>query len=303
MTTGLVFDIQKFSIHDGPGIRTTVFLKGCPLRCVWCHNPESQSSRPELSFLPEKCIGCGACLRVCPRGAHTLEDGRHVLRRDLCEVCGTCTRECFSGALELTGRTMTVDAVLAEVWKDRAFYAHSGGGMTLSGGEPLLQPDFSEALLAAAKAEGIHGCVETCGFANPDRIDRIAKRADLFLYDLKETDDARHRACTGAPLGPVLANLRRLYDLGAQIILRLPVVPTLNDRPEHFAAVARLTAEMPRLVGVEVMPYHRFGLGKRTRFGLPENGTQEIEPPDTSTVRRWLDALNGLGVRVLNPRG
>jgi pyruvate formate lyase activating enzyme len=300
--TGLIFDIQKFSIHDGPGIRTTVFFKGCPLRCLWCHNPESQSVAPQLSFLPDRCIGCGYCLRTCPHHAHALVDGKHVLRREECVACGDCTRECYSGALERIGREATVEEVLADVLKDKAFYEHSGGGLTLSGGEPLLQIDFADALLSAAKAAGLHCCVETCGFTDFARFERLRGKVDLFLYDLKETDDARHREFTGAPLAPILANLRRLHDSGAKIILRLPVVPTLNDRPEHFAAVARLAGELPRIEGVDVMPYHRFGLGKRDKLGLLDAPLDAVEAPDAGTVSRWLDMLAALGVTVLNDR-
>lgn len=288
---GLLFDLQKFSVHDGPGIRTTVFLKGCPLRCAWCHNPESQLPVPELSFIPAKCIGCGACLSACPRQAHQFRDGAHVLLRERCDRCGRCAARCPSQALETLGRETTVGEVLAEVLKDRAFYEASGGGLTLSGGEPLLQPEFTGALLAAAKEAGLHCCVETCGFADFARLDRIRPHVDLFLYDLKETDPERHRAFTGAPLEPILENLRRLHAAGARILLRLPVVPTLNARPGHFAAVRRLAGELPGLVGVEVMPYHRFGLGKRDRLGLPPDPLEALEEPSPETVRDWRVAL------------
>ena len=190
---GMVFDIQRFSIHDGPGIRTTVFLKGCPLRCRWCHNPEGIPPEPMLSFTPSRCVGCGRCLEACPRKAHQNRGGEHTLDRSLCQVCGRCAEACCSGALEIVGKRMSVEEVLREVLSDRAFYETSGGGMTLSGGEPLLQGDFCEALLGEAKRQGLHCCVETSGLATWELIDRLRPLVDLWLYDLKETDAQQHR--------------------------------------------------------------------------------------------------------------
>lgn len=299
--TGRVFDIQRFSIHDGPGIRTTVFLKSCPLRCLWCHNPESMSLRPLLSFAAAKCIACGSCVEVCPNGVHMFDDGgRHLLLRERCELCRDCVEVCPSGALEIAGRDVSVSDVLEDVLRDRPFYEESGGGMTLSGGEPLLQIDFAEALLRRAKGEGLHTAVETAGFVPFDRLSRVAPHTDLFLYDLKETDDARHRRFTGVPASRIEANLRALHGQGAAILLRLPIVPGLNDRAEHFRAVAELAGELPGLLGVEVMPYHSLGIGKRERFDLDLDARANPAPPSPATVAGWVASLRAGGVKVIN---
>ena len=299
--TGRVFDIQRFSIHDGPGIRTTVFLKGCPLRCLWCHNPESVRPEPLLSFAVDKCISCGSCVEACPNDAHIFDAQQvHVLLREKCDLLGKCAAVCPSGALELIGQDISCAEVLDPVLRDRLFYELSGGGITLSGGEPLLQIDFSEALLATARAAGLHTAVETAGHVTFARLARVAPHTDLFLYDLKETDDARHREYTGVSVQSIQDNLRALHDLGASILVRLPTVPGLNDRPEHFRAIADIVRPLTGLLGVEVMPYHSLGIGKRHRLGLESDRDIDPEPPNTETVAGWVESLRGLGVRVIN---
>jgi pyruvate formate lyase activating enzyme len=297
--TGRIFDIQRFSVHDGPGIRTTVFLKGCPLRCAWCHNPEGISPRPQLAFDPRRCIGCGYCFRVCRRGAHRMAEGRHVLDRDVCEACGTCVAECYAEALEFIGREVSVADVMAEVRADRPFYETSGGGLTLSGGEPLAQIDFAEAVLRAAAAEGIHAAIETCGHAPWPSFERVRPLVGLFLYDWKETDPGRHKEFTGVSNELIRANLRTLYAAGARILLRCPIVPGLNDREDHFAGIASLCRQMPALLGVELLPYHRLGLGKIERLGTRAGASVAAAMPPREVVQEWAATLRSMGVTVI----
>ena len=294
--TGLVFDIKKFAIHDGPGIRTTVFLKGCPLHCLWCHNPESQRPGPEISFLPDRCIGCGYCFKACPHKLHSMHDGKHVMSREDCEACGRCTEQCYAEALELTGREMTVEDALTEVLKDRPFYDNSGGGMTVSGGEPLNQFAFTAALLAAAKEESLHTCLDTSGYAAYEKLAALIPLVDIFLYDIKETSDELHRELTGVPNTTGIENLGRLYQDGAAIRLRLPLVPGLNDRPEHLQACGKLAQSMPRLEGVDIMPYHRLGTSKNERMGYPQvEKLQGVQSPPDDVIDSWLTLLHAAG--------
>lgn len=291
--TGMIFDVKRFAVNDGPGIRTTVFLKGCPLRCPWCHNPESQKREPELSFLPEKCVGCGFCASVCQNGC--FKNG--VFDRSTCRSCGRCTEKCYAGARELIGRAAPVEEVIAEVMKDRVFYENSGGGMTVSGGEPLFQPEFTSALLAAAKRAGLHCCLDTCGFASWKKIELLLKDVDLFLYDLKESDPELHRKYTGVPLEPILENLARIDAAGGELILRCPAIPGLNDRDEHADGIARIANTLVHVREINIMPYHPLGESKRVRIGSKPGlagkfaSRQQLEP-----FRARIAALTGIPV-------
>lgn len=298
--TGWITEIQRFSIHDGPGIRTTVFFKGCPLRCWWCHNPETQEGRPQLSFTASKCIGCGECAKVCPLRQGPDADTRDLaINRAKCTVCGACAQACPTTAREIVGREVGIDEVIREVDRDRPFYRQSGG-MTLSGGEPLLQADFAVGLLQAARAIGLHTCIETCAQVSPDVLDRVLPLVDLFLCDFKETNSQRHHAWTGQGNDRILANLRHLHAADARMRLRCPIIPGLNDRDDHFAGIAALARELSGIEGVELMPYHELGLGKIARFGLANVPRISAKAPAPKELGRWIDNLTRRGVRVVN---
>lgn len=290
MKRGIIFDIQKFSIHDGPGIRTTVFLKGCPLNCLWCHNPESKNARPEISFIPEKCVGCGHCVAACANACHRFVDGCHVYDRAACRHCGQCAAECYARSLEVIGREMAIEEVMAEVLKDVPFYETSGGGMTVSGGEPMAQFRFTRQLLRQAKVKGLHNCLETSGFAPSRQYEELLPLVDLFLYDCKETDPNRHLEFTGVPLEPIASNLLRLDAAGAKIILRCPIIPGLNARDDHLRAIAELANKLANLQEVHILPYHPLGKSKSVRIGV-EYLVKCADFPDNNQVEHWLELV------------
>ena len=276
MTTGTIFDIQRFCTHDGPGIRTVVFLKGCPLDCAWCHNPESKRRQPELFYTSRLCIGCEKCVSVCAEGAHSMTDEGHVFQRVLCRECMSCAEGCFARALEVAGREITANEALAEVAKDNVFYEESGGGLTLSGGEPMAQFEFTRAILH--RAENLHTCIETCGFGPSERFMEIVPLVDLFLWDIKDTDEARHEANTGVPLAPILENLRLVDEAGGSTILRCPLIAGVNLTEEHLDRLAAIYRSLHNCLGIGLLPYHPLGDSKYARLGITRAPDSFREP-------------------------
>lgn len=292
--SGFIFDVQRLCLHDGPGIRTTVFLQGCPLRCLWCHNPEGQSQGRAISYRREACSLCRTCEEVCEQGAHSFEDGQHRYDRSVCKRCGKCVQACVFGALSVAGDQRRVSQVMSIVLRDQAYYHESGGGLTLSGGEPLFQTRFTQALLRSAKESGIHTCVETCGEAPQTAFERILSLVDLFLFDFKAADPKRHKDLSGMDNRCILANLDFLYRNGADIRLRCPLIPGLNDTPDDLRGISALAGRYPRLQGVEIMPYHDLGHQKYLRFGIPDR-LPNLPKPDEETKQRWVKSLQGFG--------
>jgi pyruvate formate lyase activating enzyme len=267
---GQVFDIQRFSTHDGPGIRTTVFLKGCSLSCSWCHNPESQSPETELFFNKPICIGCGSCNEVCPFG-----EAREILsdtkfRNEKCGSCTLCAEVCPTKAIEKIGETYTSDEIIAEIEKDVPFYENSNGGITISGGEPLFQFDFTFDILKKTKQKKIHTIIETSGYTSHKLLLEIIPYVDLFLWDIKITDEILHRNYTGVSLKPIIKNLRRIDKAGAKTILRLIVIPEVNKNMKHFENIANLYTELENVQGIELLKYHDFGISKAGKLGLQD---------------------------------
>jgi pyruvate formate lyase activating enzyme len=272
---GLVFNVQRYSIHDGPGIRTTVFLKGCPLRCQWCHNPEAMSGRVEFGFFPDRCIACLECVQACPNGVHVVEDGRRAVRRELCRGEGKCADVCYAEAIERIGYPLTVEEALAQVERDRPFYETSRGGVTISGGEPLRQVEFSVALLEGAKARGLHTALDTCGYAPWCALAAAAEHADLVLYDLKHMGSAVHRELTGVPNDLILENLARVVELRGpdRVWVRYPFIPGLNDGSENVEAMGAFLGPLSgqgawARLRVDILPYHQLGQSKYRKLGL-----------------------------------
>ena len=294
----LIFNIQRFSVNDGPGIRTNVFFKGCPLNCLWCHNPESKSTKPDLGFIASKCIGCGHCLTQCPGHCHTMENGEHVIDRSKCLACRACERFC-AGALEIMGREMTVDEVLGEVMKDEIFYKTSNGGMTVSGGEPLSQIDFTVNLLAALKKAGIHTALDTTMYASWDRVERTIPYTDLYLIDIKHMDSHDHETVVGVPNEQILANTLKLAQSGAHIRVRVPTIPNFNDSDKNFIALGEFAKKLgSSLTEIQVLPYHSLGVAKWARIKHKNKVFVADNIPD-ERVDHLADLLRGMDLPVV----
>ncbi len=297
MLSGLVFNIQKYSLHDGPGIRTTVFLKGCPLCCAWCHNPEGRASRPELVVVESRCAACGECRKACPFAESLGEQGALPTRLDPCTLCGACVQGCPTGARQMVGREMTVPEVMAEVLKDRIFYEESGGGVTISGGEPLVQPRFLTGLLEACRSARLHTGLDTTGFGCTETLLETARLADLVLYDLKVMDESRHRRLTGVSNRGILENLQALDQRHSNIWIRLPVVPGFNDDEENLRQTARFVAGLRHVSLVDLLPFHRTGLHKFERLGLTHS-LDGVSAPSAEQMERAAGLFRAAGLKV-----
>jgi len=288
--SGTIINVQHFCVDDGPGIRTTVFLKGCPLRCAWCHNPESQSNACEYMFRQYKCTDCGICASVCKNGVHSFENGIHNVNRERCGLCGKCTLTCCADALEISGREITVCEIMDEVLADRVFYKRSGG-VTISGGEPLFQSEFTFALLLACKDKGIHTCIETCGYAKEENYLKIVPLTDIFLFDYKVTGEELHKKYTGVSNELILSNLKAIDSAGGKSILRCPIIPGINDTEEHFCGIAKTAESLKNILEINIEPYHPLGKGKSEMLGK-DYPLGDLGFPENDTVTKWMDFIS-----------
>ena len=295
-TAGTIFDIQRFSVHDGPGIRTLVFFKGCPLACLWCSNPESQHFGAELLFDPEKCVACGGCVGACPHRAVWREGDRVQYEREQCVACGRCVEVCYAEARTIAGKRGNVREVVAEVCKDAPFFARSGGGVTLGGGEPLAQAEFARGVLMECRGRGVHTAIETCGHVPWPAFEAVQAWTDLFLFDLKHLDALKHRSHTGGDVNLILSNLRQLAASGARVTVRVPVVPDFNDTPEDIRAIAEHAASLG-IRELHLLPYHRLGQSKYRLLGRPYGFAGDKKVAD-GTLERLRPVAAAAGVTV-----
>ena len=298
-TQGKIFNIQHYSIHDGPGIRTTVFFMGCPLRCWWCQNPESQGFQPVIFFDGEKCVGCGQCVEACPEGAIQVIEGKSKTNRDQCKGHGNCVEVCSYDARSLLGRNATAGEVFEAVNSDSIFYQNSGGGVTISGGDPVAQPDFAISILKLCREAGIHTAIETCGFAKWDILKAILDYTDLVLYDIKHMDAAIHKKYTAVSNELILDNAKRIRaELNLPVLARLPIIPGCNDSLENLESAARFIAhELGNEVKVHLLPYHRLGETKYERMEINE-GCVHIEPPSDERMEELKKMFESFGLTV-----
>lgn len=300
MLTGTLFDIKRYAVHDGPGIRTTLFFKGCPLHCWWCHNPEGIAPEQELFLKPNRCLDdCRQCLSACPEQALSKPGGRIQVDKKKCRISGVCAETCPTGALELVGKTWTVEQVIQEILKDRIFYERSGGGVTFSGGEPLQQPEFLGALLKKCKEQGLHTVVDTSGQAPYEHLESIMDQVDIFFYDLKILDAEKHRKMTGASNELILENLRRLSQAGSRIQIRIPLVPGVNEDIPHIRKVAAFLSSLSGIQDISLLPYHAMGSQKYKNLEVPYLKPEASSPsaPVVAEIRSELEA-KGFKVRI-----
>jgi pyruvate formate lyase activating enzyme len=298
---GRIFEIKTFAVHDGPGIRTTVFLKGCPLRCIWCHNPEGISPQPEIAFIAKKCVGCGACLEACSHQVYSVaENGARIIDRGKCKLCLSCIAACYPRALLLYGEDVTVDQVLERITPDRHFYKTSNGGVTLSGGEPLLQPEFSAAVLQGCVEAGLHTAVDTCGYVKWEAFEAVLPFTKMFLYDFKHIDEELHRRHTGVSNALIIDNLKRLGACGIPVEIRMPIIPNINDQAKFIEKTGELLSKIPALTAVRLLKYHALAKSKYESLGkteqMPPTAADQLETIDSCAA-----ILKTYGLAVITP--
>ena len=302
--TGIVFNIERYTLHDGPGIRTTVFLKGCPLGCLWCSNPESQSGSPEITYFAEKCTGCGRCLPLCPQNAiqqHAPGEPVTILF-ERCDGCGACVEPCYPEALVITGQSMTAQQVVSVVLRDRRFYQNSGGGVTLSGGEPLAQAAFTAGVLRLCRQQSIHTAIQTSGFAPQSALEQVLPQLDLVIFDLKHLDDAEHQRLTGVSNRLILENLRFLNDQNMRVVVQMPLIPGYNDSQDNLEAVFDLVKSLPSVEGLSLLAYHALGAAKYTRAGRSYQ-LKELRTPPKEYLPEKMALAEQHGVKLVRFNG
>lgn len=295
INSGIIFNIQRCSIHDGPGIRTLVFLKGCPLRCLWCANPESQAVKPEVSSLFKRCINCGICVEICPQNAISVDEGVYKINNELCDDCTLCAEECYAQSKQVIGREVTVDEIIDEIGKDAIFYKRSGGGVTLSGGEPLLQAGFILEVLKRCKELGIHTSIETSGYCDNSIIKNIAEYLDVIYFDIKHMDSEKHKMYTGVSNEKILENLKTLADMRKEIIIRVPVIPTYNDSDDNIKNVAAYALSLKSVKKIELLPYHGLGEYKYKSIGK-DYKLSDLKEPDIESMNRLCEIIKDAGM-------
>lgn len=294
-----IFNIVNGSFVDGPGIRTTVFLKGCPLRCKWCCNPEGQAFPPQLRYLESHCrADCGGCISVCPKNAISLRDGKAVIDRTLCDDCGLCTESCWFGALRMYGELQSPEELMTRIRREKSFLLRSGGGLTIGGGEATCYPAFCRELIRLCHAEGIHVAVDSCGYLTAPESFLVLEEADMVLFDLKGMDSARHLEHTGVPNEPILDTFFRLRSIGKPVIVRLPLIPGLNDSTAELDALAQLLAESPNVERVDLMPYHEYGCSKYDELGMAYPLQGQIKPYSEEQTADLLAFFRSFGLNV-----
>jgi pyruvate formate lyase activating enzyme len=297
MKKGIIFDIKKYAIHDGPGIRTTVFFKGCPLRCWWCHNPEGQTSGLELVYRSRRCIGCEECTTGCPRKALSLVAQHISINRRNCILCGKCSQVCPSDALSIAGKQTSAEEILEEIEKDRTFYDESSGGATFSGGEPFFQPEFLNELLTECKRRGIHTTVDTCGYAQYKIIDKLLGKVDLFLYDIKTMDAKKHKKYTGVSNRQILQNLKRLAENSSNIVVSFPIIAGINDDDQNVTETARFISSLHAIKQVNLLPYHKAGIEKYKNLDKPYK-LDKIKPPSNQKIKSIKEKMEAFGINT-----